>query len=212
MKGKKWPDAQQTLSDAGLTPVEHIVPGDTKGQVTATDPPSGQSVVKGSKVRVNVMSGPQQAHVPSVVGQSLIQASSTLHAAGFNVNPTYVDSSAAQNQVIHQNPAPGTAVPKGSTVDLDVSNGPPAVQVPDVVADTSQLAVQMLENAGFKVTQQYQSVTDPSQDNIVQSQSPSGGTQATKGSTITITIGRYSAGPTTTASTTTTTTGPPPPP
>ena len=211
VKGKQWTDAQQELSDAGLQPVEHIVPGNTKGQVTATDPPAGQSVPKGSKVRVNVASGPQQAHVPSVVGQSLSQASSTLHSAGFNVNPTYVDSSAPQNQVIHQNPAPGTPVPKGSTVDLQVSNGPPAVQVPDVVADSSQLAAQTLANAGFTVSRQYQSVSDPTQDNIVQAQSPSGGTQATKGTTVTITIGQYSPGPGTTT-TSTTTSGPPPPP
>jgi serine/threonine-protein kinase len=211
VKGKQWTDAQQTLSDAGLTPVEHLVPGNTKGVVTATDPPAGQSVPKGSKVRVNVASGPQQAHVPSVVGQSLNQASSTLHSAGFNVNPTYVDSSAPQNQVIHQNPAPGTAVPKGSTVDLQVSNGPPAVQVPDVVADSSQLAAQTLANAGFTVSRQYQSVSDPTQDNIVQAQSPSGGTQATKGTAVTITIGQYSPGPGTTT-TSTTTSGPPPPP
>jgi serine/threonine-protein kinase len=210
VKGKQWTDAQQELSDAGFQPVEHIVPGNTKGQVTATDPPAGQSIPKGSKVRVNVASGPQQAHVPSVVGQSLNQASSTLHSAGFNVNPTYVDSSAPQNQVIHQNPAPGTAVPKGSTVDLQVSNGPPSVQVPDVVADSSQLAAQTLENAGFTVSRQYQSVSDPTQDNIVQEQSPSGGTQATKGSPVTITIGQYSPGPGTTTSTTTP--GPPPPP
>jgi len=211
VKGKQWTDAQQELSDAGLQPVEHIVPGNTKGQVTATDPPAGQSVPKGSKVRVNVASGPQQAHVPSVVGQSLSQASSTLHSAGFNVNPTYVDSSAPQNQVIHQNPAPGTPVPKGSTVDLQVSNGPPAVQVPDVVADSSQLAAQTLANAGFTVSRQYQSVSDPTQDNIVQAQSPNGGTQATKGTTVTITIGQYSPGPGTTT-TSTTTSGPPPPP
>jgi eukaryotic-like serine/threonine-protein kinase len=210
VRGKQFTEAQQTLTNAGLQPVEHIVPGNTKGQVTATDPAAGQSVAKGSKVRVNVMSGPQQAQVPSVVGQSLSQASSTLHAAGFNVNPTYVDSSAPQNQVIHQNPAPGSAVPKGSTVDLQVSNGPPQVQVPDVVADSSQLAAQTLENAGFQVSQQYQTVTDPSQDNIVQRQSPSGGTQAAKGSTVTITVGQYAPGPGTTTSSTTT--GPPSPP
>jgi len=203
VRGKQWTEAQQILTNAGLQPEEHIVPGNTKGQVTATDPPAGQAVAKGSKVRVNVMSGPQQASVPSVVGQSLSQASSTLHAAGFNVNPTYVDSTAPQNQVIHQNPAPGSAVPKGSTVDLEVSNGPPQVQVPDVVADSSQLAAQTLENAGFQVSQQYQTVTDPSQDNIVQRQSPSGGTQAPKGSTVTITIGQYTPGPGTTTSTTT---------
>jgi eukaryotic-like serine/threonine-protein kinase len=212
VKGKQWTEAQQTLTDAGFKPVEHIVPGSTKGQVTATDPPGGTSAAKGSTVRVNVMSGPAQVNVPSVVGQSLSQAINTLHAAGLNDNPTLTDSSAPQNQVIHQNPAPGTSVSKGSTVAIQVSNGPPQVTVPPVVADTSQLAVQTLENAGFKVSQQYQSVSDPSQDNIVQAQSPDAGTQAAKGSTVTITIGQYSPGPGTTTSTTTTTPGPPAPP
>src|SRR5207253_4949824 len=33
VKGKQWPDAQQTLTNAGLQPVEVIVPGKTKGEV-----------------------------------------------------------------------------------------------------------------------------------------------------------------------------------
>ena len=201
VKGQQWAQAQQALTNAKLTPVEHIVPGNTKGQVTATDPPAGTAVPQGSNVRVNVMSGPQTANVPSVVGESLDQASNTLHAAGFNVNPTYVDSSAAQNQVIHQNPAPGSSVPKGSTVDVQVSNGPPQTSVPDVVGYTSQQAVQALESAGFHVTPQYVTV-DPSQDNIVQSQNPAGGARALQGSTVTITIGQSSPPPPTNTTTT----------
>ena len=160
--------------------------------MTATDPPAGKSVPKGSKVRVNVASGPQQAHVPSVVGQSLNAAISALRAAGLNPNPSYVDSSAPQNQVVHQHPAPGTAVSKGSSVDLQVSNGPPLVQVPDVVADSSQLAAQTLENAGFQVSQQYQSVTDPSQVGKVVDVQPSAGRRVPAGSRITIYGGRTS--------------------
>ena len=205
VKGQQWSQAQQNLTNAGLTPVEHIVPGNTKGQVTATDPPAGKAVPKGSKVRVNVMSGPQQVAVPSVVGQSLSQASAALHNDGFNVNPTYVDSTAPQNQVIHQNPAPGSSVPKGSTVNLQVSNGPPQVSVPTVVGETAQQAVSQLEGAGFTVNQQFVAVTDPSQDGIVQSQNPDGGTQATKGSTVTIEIGQSSPAPPTTTTTPTTT-------
>jgi serine/threonine-protein kinase len=201
VKGKQWADAQQELTDAKLKPVEHIVPGNTKGQVTATDPPAGTSIAEGSTVRVNVMSGPQQANVPSVVGDSLDQASATLHAQGFNVNPTYVDSTATANQVIHQNPAPGSPAPKGSTVDVQVSNGPPQTSVPDVVGYTSQQAVQTLESAGFKVTQQYVSVSDPSQDNVVQFQNPAGGLKALQGSTVTISIGQSSPPPDTTTTT-----------
>src|SRR5207253_4355548 len=128
VKGQKWPDAQQTLVNAGLKPVEHLVPGDVKGKVVATDPGAGQRVPKGSKVRVNVWSGPAMATVPSVVGLSLPDAVSKLNAAGFNANPKYVNNSTApQNQVISQNPVPGSSEPKGTSVTVNVSPGPPQV-------------------------------------------------------------------------------------
>jgi eukaryotic-like serine/threonine-protein kinase len=201
VKGKQWPDAQQTLTNAGLQPVEVIVPGKTKGEVTATDPPAGKSVPKGSKVRVNVMSGPQQKSVPNVVGETAAQATTDLRNAGFNPNPTYVDSDAPQGQVIHQNPAPGTARPEGSSVAIEISNGPPQVSVPPVVGETTQQAVTDLEAAGFQVNQQPVSVSDASQDGIVQAQNPDGGSHATKGSTVTITVGQFSPGPGTTTTT-----------
>jgi eukaryotic-like serine/threonine-protein kinase len=192
--GQQWTVAQQTLVNAGLQPVEHIVPGNTRGKVTATDPAAGEKAVKNSKVRVNVMSGPQTASVPSVVGDTIAEATAALHNAGFNPNPTYVDSNAPQGQVISQNPAPGTSEAKGTTVNLNVSNGPPMVTVPSVVGYTSQQAVQTLEAAGFQVSQQTIS-TDASQQNIVQSQNPDGGTRALKGSTVTIVIGQSSPAP-----------------
>jgi serine/threonine-protein kinase len=204
VKGEQWSVAQQTLVNAGLNPEEHIVPGNTKGQVTATDPASGQSVPKGSKVRVNVMSGPAQASVPNVVGDTVQQATTTLHNAGFNYSLSYVNNDAPQGQIIHQDPAPGSSEAKGTTVNLDVSNGPPQVTVPDVVGYTSQQAVQALQAAGFQVNQQYVA-TDASQQNIVQSQNPAGNSQATKGSTVTIVIGQHSPGPPPPTTTTTTT-------
>jgi serine/threonine-protein kinase len=205
VKGQQWPQAQRTLLKAGLKPVEVSVPGQKKGEVSATDPPAGKSVPKGTKVRVNVMSGPATAQVPNVFGLSINAASDKLHAAGFNPNPISVNSDAPQGQVVSQNPAPGTTRPKGSTVNLNVSNGPPLVNVPDVIGYTSQQAVQTLESAGFKVTQQPVS-TDASQENIVQRQNPAGGSQATKGTTVTIEVGQSAPGPPTTATTTTTTT------
>jgi eukaryotic-like serine/threonine-protein kinase len=195
VKGQQWSQAQQALTNAGLKPKEFIVPGGQKGQVAATAPPAGTAVPKGSTVRVNVYSGPAQGTVPSVVGDSLAQAITALRNAGFNANPTIVTSDAPQNQVIHQNPAPGSSEAKGTSVDLQVSNGPPQVSVPPVVGETAQQAVSDLEGAGFNVTQQYVSVSDPSQDGIVQAETPDGGSQATKGSTVTITIGQHNPGP-----------------
>jgi eukaryotic-like serine/threonine-protein kinase len=202
VKGKQWSDAQQELSNAGLVPVEVIVPGKTKGQVTATDPPAGKSVPKGSKVRVNVMAGPVQKSVPNVVGQSAAQATANLRNAGFNPNPNYVDSNATQGQVVHQNPAPGTSAPEGSSVQIDISNGPPQTSVPTVVGETAQQAVTALQAAGFQVNQQPVSVNSADQDGIVQAQNPDGGTSAAKGSTVTIEVGQFTPGPPTTSTTT----------
>ena len=159
----KWPEAQQTLVNPGLQPEEHIVPGDTTDLVTATDPPAGQLVPKGSKVRVNVMSGPKvgggserRGHQPR---RGARRRSTT---PGSTRNPSLRRQHAPQGQVVSQNPAPGTSEPQGTTVNLNVSNGPPQVTVPDVVGYTSQQAVSTLEAAGFKVTQQY-IATDASQ-------------------------------------------------
>jgi serine/threonine-protein kinase len=205
VKGEQWTKAQADLVNAGLRPVKHIVGGDTAGLVTATDPPAGKSVPKHSKVRVNVMSGPKTATVPSVVGLSLQEAQTKLNADGFNPNPVYVDSNATKDQVISQTPVSGSSEPQGSSVTLHVSNGPPQVTVPDVVGYTSQQAVSTLEQAGFQVTQQY-IATDASQQNIVQSQNPAGNSQALKGSQVTIVIGQHSAEPPPPPTTTTTTT------
>jgi eukaryotic-like serine/threonine-protein kinase len=194
VKGQQWSVAQQTLTNAGLKPVEHLVPGNTKGLVTATDPPAGQSVRVGTTVHVNVMSGPALATVPSVVGLSIQDATAKLNAAGFNANPSYVDSTAPSGQVISQHPAPGSSEPKGSSVSISVSNGPPQVTVPDVVGYTSQQAVSALEAAGFQVSEQY-TQTGAAGDNIVQRQNPAGNSQAPKGSTVTIVIGQHSPGP-----------------
>ena len=206
VKGQQWTQAQQNLLNVGLKPVEHFVPGNTKGQVTATDPGAGQSVPKGSTVRVNVMSGPAQGTVPNVVGMTVAEATSALHTAGFNYSLSYVNNDAPQGQIIHQDPAPSSSEPKGKTIDLQVSNGPPQVTVPSVVGETAQQAVGDLEAQGFVVNQQTISVSDPSEQGIVQAQNPDGGTSATKGSTVTIEVGQHSPGPPSGTTTTTTTT------
>ena len=208
VKGQQWTQAQQNLLNAHLKPVEHFVPGNTKGQVTATDPGAGELVPKGSTVRVNVMSGPAQGTVPNVVGQTVAEGTSALHTAGFNYSLSYVNNDAPQGQIIHQDPAPNSSEPKGKTVDLQVSNGPPQVTVPSVVGETSQQAVGDLEAQGFIVNQQTIAVSDPSEQGIVQAQNPDGGTSATKGSTVTIEVGQHSPGPPPGTTTTTTTTTP----
>ena len=202
VKGQQWTQAEANLVNIGLKPIRHNVPGNTAGQVTATSPAANELVPKGSTVRVNVMTGPAPATVPNVVGDTLSTALDTLRNAGFNPNPSYVNSDAPQNQVISQTPAPNTSSTKGTTVNLKVSNGPPQVNVPSVVGETAQQAVSDLQSLGFVVNQQPVSVSDPSENGIVINQNPDGGTSALKGSTVTIEVGQHSPGPPPTTTTT----------
>ena len=103
----------------------------------------------------------------------------------------------------HQNPAAGHAGAAGVDGQRQrLERAAAGDASPTSSADTSQQAVQALEAAGFKVSQQHaRRSSDPSQNNIVQSQSPAGNSQAPKDSTVTIT-----SGSTRTAAATTTTT------
>ena len=155
-------------------------------------------VVQGSRVRINVSSGPTPVSVPYVVGLTFSAASAQLQSAGFGVRRANVDSNAPKDQVVAQDPS-GSAAPN-STIILSVSNGPPSSTVPDVTGQDQDSATSTLQSAGFKVRVQTQDVTDPGLEGIVLSQTPTRGSRAAKGSTITIAVGSF------------TVPGPPPPP
>jgi len=73
-----------------------------------------------------------KVEVPRVVNKQLIQARATLERAGFKVKETRVRSTAAFDTVVEQDPNAGGEADKGSTVTLEVSNGPGDVRVPSV--------------------------------------------------------------------------------
>jgi beta-lactam-binding protein with PASTA domain/predicted Ser/Thr protein kinase len=186
--GKNRDDAIATLSNAGLTyQVVSVHSGKPPDTVTGQFPHPGTSVKKGSKVQINVSSGPQPVPLPNVVGQSFDQASATLQNAGFAVARKNVDSDQPADTVVSQSPS-GSAAP-GATITLSVSKGPKQSSVPDVTGEDETSAKDQLKAAGFKVQVQHQDVTDPSEDGIVISQTPAGGSQADHGSTVTIVVG-----------------------
>jgi serine/threonine-protein kinase len=188
--GKSQADAVSTLTNAGLVATVFSVasskPPDT---VTGQDPAPGQTIVKGSKVRINVSSGPADITVPSVVGLPFDQASAALQNQGFAVSRVNVESDQPADTVVDQSPS-GSA-PKGSTIKLSVSKGPKTSTVPDVTSQDEQSARDTLTSAGFKVQVQQQDVTDPGLEGIVLSQRPGGGTQAKQSSQVTIVVGRF---------------------
>jgi eukaryotic-like serine/threonine-protein kinase len=190
--GKNRDDAISTLVNAGLDPRAFpVASSKAVDTVTGQDPPAGKVIEKGSRVRINYSSGPANVRVPSVIGLQFDQASAALQGQGFAVARRDVDSERPKGEVVDQSPS--DQAPKGSTITLSVSKGPPMSTVPDVTAQDEDSASSTLEQSGFVVQVQRQDVQDPGLEGIVLSQSPTGGSRAKQGSTVTITVGRLVA-------------------
>jgi beta-lactam-binding protein with PASTA domain len=94
----------------------------------------------------------EKREVPRVTQLQLVEANARLERAGFEVRQARVRSSQPFDQVLDQDPNPGEEAEVGSTVRLEVSNGPGEVRVPAVAGLPQAQAIGELEDAGLKVT------------------------------------------------------------
>lgn len=203
--------AKQAITAAGLkvarvlTENSGVVPS---GSATRTAPGAGTSVGVGSGVTLFISSGKAPIAVPSVTGDTAAAAKGQLTAAGFNVTQTSQTTNTASQvgTVLSQSPSPPTKAPSGSNVTIVVGTAPTTAAVPNVVGYTAAAAASTLTSAGFNVSDLIEVVNKPNQDGNVISQSPRPGGSVKKGTTVTITVGRYQAPPVTTTTTSTTTT------
>jgi serine/threonine-protein kinase len=190
--GMSYADAVDALNELGLEPRRVEVFSERPvDQVTAQVPKAGEVVDEGTEVEVRVSKGVKEVGVPDVLGQSESSARAELEAAGFQVSVTEAPSDdTPEGLVSAQSPSAGSQVADGSTVQITISTGPELVTVPDVVGEPISVARQMIRAAGLQRSVVYQDVTDPALRNVVLDQDPAGGTQASSGSTVTITVGR----------------------
>jgi eukaryotic-like serine/threonine-protein kinase len=94
----------------------------------------------------------ESREVPRVVGKQLIDARQILEQAGFEVDESRAPSEAPVGQVIDQDPNPHEKADKGSTVTLEVSEGPGTVRVPTVRGQPQAVAIETLNRQKIKVT------------------------------------------------------------
>jgi serine/threonine-protein kinase len=131
-----------------------------------------------------ISKGPEPVEVPVVTGRNVTEATQILQQTGFRVTTrTAASDNVARDLVISQKPGSGNA-PRGSTVELTVSTGPPLVTVPDVRNKQVGQAQQLLEGAGLRVSV----LRLPGGPGIVLAQSPGPGSQAPRGSTVRISV------------------------
>ena len=95
--------------------------------------------------------GPQ-ARVPNLVGSNEKSALETAGRAGVGVRTRKVRSDDPAGTVVGQSPAPGTRLAAHHAVTLQLSEGPPPVNLPKVTGDTEVNALTALDSAGFVIS------------------------------------------------------------
>jgi len=130
--------------------------------------------------------------VPQVVGLNKSDAQQRLNEAGLEmkVEKTVIDAQKPKDTVISQDPAPGSKLDKGGTVQVVVSKGVEKVGVPNLVGITQAEASAALSSAGLKLGEVSQEFTARAPKGVVISQSPTSGSQVAKDSDVSVTVSK----------------------
>lgn len=188
-------DAIEKLKKAGLgEPKIEEKYDDTveAGRVISQSEKQGTKLDEGTKITLVISKGPESFSMPDVKGKNIDTAREELSAKGLTVSTTYESSSSVdKDKVISQSISAGTKVKKGEKITLTVSSGSgnTTVTVPNVVGKSRSAAESALDAAGLNV-----SVVENYDNNVdkgyVISQSPSSGSQQSKGATITLYVSK----------------------
>jgi serine/threonine-protein kinase len=156
------------------------------GLVISVDPKVGTELHRGDKVDIVVSKGRKPIAVQDFTGKPADQAVTALTDAGLAVDATQQQNSdtVPKGSVISQSPAGGTLY-QGDKVTLVVSKGPVMVKVPDVSGKQADEAEQILKAAGFVVKREN---ALGGIFGTVHHTDPAGGTEAPKGSTVTMVV------------------------
>ena len=158
VEGRTEKEATAALEKAGFeveVKTSESSTGDD-GRVISQDPAGGEgeTAEAGSTVGITVGSGPADAEVPELFGQTPDQAASILADGGLELGGQAEASSeeVPAGQIVDQQPAPGTELERGSSVSITVSTGPDLpdlVPIPDVTGQNVDAATTTLYDALF---------------------------------------------------------------
>ncbi len=188
--GRPYPEALFVLTAAGLTadkaetPYDEDAPAD---QVIAVADGTAPELEKGSTVGLVVSKGPKPRVVPSgLLGGNAATAAAAVQDVQLRLDTVQVyNNDAPPGQIVAVSPKPGTSVPRGSTITVQVSLGPELKAVPSVAgAADLDAAVAILRNAGFAAG----SASGPAAGTPTGT-SPSAGTEVKPGTTVNIVLG-----------------------
>ncbi|MBW0269712.1 serine/threonine protein kinase [Nocardia sp. MH4] len=192
VSGQPSQQAQTALQQAGFhVATQQKADGKVAvGNVIATQPLGGSRIDEGSTVTMQVSTGPTQVQVPRLSGLTQAEAEQKLNSIGLTLSPNpprKASSTAETDKVIAQEPSAGVRVDIDQPIVITIGSGPEQVRVPTVVGqDISIAQPNLVDSAGFKVD--IQEVKSSAPKGQVLSTNPTGGSNAEKGSTITVQV------------------------
>jgi len=191
--------AEAALRKAGFvtrtTPVKAVSMSQLalQGEVLREAPTAGRAEAKHSIVTLDIVSGAASVSVPSaVIGEPLAQAGATLAGTQLRVGTTSsaFSTTVPSGEVSAALPRPGQPVAIGTTVNLVVSAGPPAV-VPKLRGDTLAEARHALRAAALALGKVNYA---PGPNGIVLAQAARAGKTLPPGTPITLVVGQTGGG------------------
>jgi len=160
------------------------------GLVVGSRPSAGTHLLSGKPVQLVVSRGAERFTVPAVAGKPYAAAQQSLGTIPVRLARKDVADDTgkiAPGSVIRTDPTAGAQVKRNQAITVYVSTGPPLVAVPGVTNQKQDAASGALGQAGFKVSTS-QAYSDSVPAGSVISQSPAGGSQARKFSTVNLVV------------------------
>jgi serine/threonine-protein kinase len=188
--------AASELADIGLSSRQVTMTSleVSSGSVVKTDPAAGESVKKGTVVTLYIAAAPATVGVPNIVGWTVSVASGQLAPVGLSVGTVTSQPSTTvpAGIIIAQDPAQGTQVTPGSTVNVTISGGSTPVIVPNLVCAGTTSATEQLAEVGLQIQVVGYEASDLCPGyNRVTAQDPPPGTSAKPGTVVQVWTNTY---------------------
>jgi len=192
--GGSFDEAVGVIGPLGLTAVvvenrfDEEIP---KGKIIESIPAGGGKVDAGGTVKLILSKGQERYAIPMTRGLTPEAAQTALKKYPLLVGKLneVFNSEIPKGFVISSSPASGTSVKRDTKVDLLVSKGIEQIALASYLGKSGEQALNELTEAGFSVEAGY-AFNETVPELAVISQSPSGGTTANKGGTVTILISK----------------------
>ncbi|WP_179395588.1 Stk1 family PASTA domain-containing Ser/Thr kinase [Lacticaseibacillus absianus] len=163
-----------------------------KDHVISSDPGQAASVKSGSKVDLVLSSGPKRYTLKDYVGLDYVDVAGDLRDRGFTVKKKEESSdTVAAGEIMAQSLDAGKkVVVKGTTITLTVSSGTKTFAMANLSNQTKAQVEAYAENHGLTLTFNDADYSDSVASGNVVDQSPSAGTDMSKGDTLRVTLSK----------------------